>query len=69
MGYVLSDDFKSRYPDCPTEKCSIILSLGKKPSDLLLELCGKIRPWVNSCGIQFRVEYKSFFGTKHNIEV
>ena len=69
IGYILSDEFKSNYPSCPKEKACIILSLAKKPSDLLLELCRRIRTWVNSYEISFRVEYKSVFRGKQTINL
>ena len=69
MGYVLSDDFKNNHPDSLEKKVWIVLSLDKKPSTLLVELCKKIKPWVNSYGINYRVEYKSLFGQKRNLIV
>ena len=69
IGYVLSDEFKSNHPDCLKEKVWIVLSLDKKPSTLLVELCRRISPWVNSYGINYRVEYKSLFGQKQNLNV
>lgn len=64
IGYVLSDEFKSNHPDCLKDKVWIVLSLDEKPSTLLVELCKRICLWVNSHGINFRVEYKSLFGQK-----
>lgn len=69
MGYVLSDDFKNNHPDSLEKKVWIVLSLDKKPGTLLIELCEKIKPWVNSYGINYRVEYKSLFGQKRNLIV
>ena len=69
IGYILSDEFKKNHPDCPKERACIILSLAKKPSDLLIELCRKISTWVNSYGIQYRVEYKSVFRGKQTINL
>ena len=67
IAYVMSDEFKDNYPDCLNEKIRIVLSLDKKPSALLAELCKRIRLWVNSYGINYRVEYKSLFGQKQNL--
>ncbi|MBE6557289.1 MAG: hypothetical protein E7664_06050 [Ruminococcaceae bacterium] len=67
IGYALSEEFKSNHPDCLKEKIWIVLSLDKRPSALLVELCKKINPWVNSYGINYRVEYKSLFGQKRNL--
>ncbi len=67
IGYVFSDEFKSNHPDCLNEKIWIVLSLDKKPSTLLVELCRRICSWVNSYGINYRVEYKSLFGEKRNL--
>ena len=67
IGYVLSDEFKSNHPDCSKGKSWIVLSLDKKPSALLVELCKRIYSWVNSYGINYRVEYKSLFGKKRNL--
>ena len=64
IGYVLSDEFSSNHPSCSKENCCIVLSLDKKPSALLVELCGRIDSWVKSYGISFRVEYKSILGSK-----
>ena len=69
IGYVLSDEFKNNHPDFLKEKVWIVLSLDKKPSTLLVELCRRISPWVNSYGINYRVEYKSLFGQKQNLNV
>ena len=69
IGYVLSDEFKSNHPDCLKEKVWIVLSLDKKPSALLVELCKRISTWVISYGINYRVEYKSLFGQKQNLNV
>lgn len=69
IGYILSDEFKSNYPNCPKEMACIILSLAKKPSDLLLELCRRIRTWVNSYEISFQVEYKSVFRGRRTINL
>lgn len=67
IGYALSEEFESNHPDCVKEKIWIVLSLDKKPSTLLVELCRKISSWVNSCGIHYRVEYKSLFGKKRDV--
>ena len=67
IGYVLSDEFKSIHPHCLKEKTWIVLRLGKKPSALLVELCRRICSWVNSYGINYRVEYKSLFGKERNL--
>ena len=67
IGYVLSDEFKIKYHDCSKEKIWIVLSLEKKPGNLLVELCRKIHPWVKSYGINYRVEYKSLFGQYRNL--
>ena len=67
IGYALSEEFKSKHPDCLKENVWIVLSLAKKPSTLLVELCRRIYPWVNSYGINYRVEYKSLFGEKQNL--
>ena len=67
IGYILSDEFKNNHPNCLKEKIWIVLSLDKKPSTLLVELCRKIYSWVNSYGINYRVEYKSLFGKKRNL--
>lgn len=69
IGYILSDEFKSNHPDCLKEKTWIVLSLDKKPSALLVELCRRICSWVNSYGINYRVEYKSLFGQKQNLNI
>lgn len=69
IGYVLSDEFKRNHPDSLKKQVWIVLSLDKKPSPLLVELCRKIHPWVNSYGINYRVEYKSLFGQKRNLIV
>ena len=67
IGYVLSDELKNNHPDFLKEKVWIVLSLDKKPSTLLVELCKKINPWVKSYGINYRVEYKSLFGQKRSL--
>lgn len=67
IGYILSDEFKSKYPNCLREKVWIVLSLDNKPSILLEELCRRICPWVNSYDIHYRVEYKSLTGEKQNL--
>lgn len=69
IGYVLDDEFISNHPDCSKDKIWIVLSLDKKPSTLLIELCRKISSWVNSCGINYRVEYTSSFGQKRNLNI
>ena len=69
IGYVLSDEFKSTHTDCLKEKVWIVLSLDKKPSTLLVELCRRISSWVNSYGINYRVEYKTLFGQTRNLIV
>ncbi len=69
IGYVLSDEFKSNHPDSLKERVWIVLSLDKKPSTLLVELCRKIHPWVNSYGINYRVEYKSLFGQRRSLNI
>ena len=69
IGYVLSDEFKSTHTDCLKEKVWIVLSLDKKPSTLLVELCRRISSWVNSHGINYRVEYKTLFGQTRNLIV
>lgn len=67
IGYVLSDGFWSNHPDSLKENVWIVLSLDEKPSQLLVELCRRIYSWVNSYGIQYRVEYKSWFGQKRSL--
>ena len=67
IGYILSDEFKSNHPDCLKGEIWIVLSLDKKPSTLLVELCRRISSWVNSYGINYRVEYRSLFGQKRNL--
>ena len=69
MGYVLSDEFKSKHADSLEKKVWIVLSLDKKPSTLLVELCRRISSWVNSYGINYRVEYKTLFGQTRNLIV
>lgn len=69
IGYVLSDEFKSNHPDCLKKKTWIVLSLDKKPSTLLVELCRRICPWVNSYGINYRVEYKTLFRQRRNLNI
>lgn len=64
IGYVLSDEFSRNHPACSKGSSCIVLSLDKKPSALLIELCGRIASWVKSYGIGFRVECKSIFGNK-----
>ena len=67
IGYILSDEFKSNHPDYLKEKVWIVLSLDKKPTTLLAKLCRKIKPWVNSYGINYRVEYKLLFRQKRSL--
>jgi len=67
IGYVLSDEFKSKHSGCSKEKAWIVLDLEGKPSALLVALCRKIKAWVNSYGINYRVEYKSLFGRSKNV--
>ena len=69
IGYVLSDEFKRNHPDSLKKQVWIVLSLDKKPSPLLVELCRKIHPWVNSYGINYRVEYKSLFGQRRSLSI
>ena len=69
IGYVLSDEFKRNHPDSLKKQVWIVLSLDKKTSPLLVELCRKIHPWVNSYGINYRVEYKSLFGQRRSLSI
>ena len=69
IGYALSDEFGRNHPDCSKGKIWIVLSLDKKPSTLLVDLCRKIHPWVNSYGIHYRVEYKTLFGKKRSLMI
>ncbi len=69
IGYVLSEEFKTKHPNCPIDNCCIVLSLDKKPSSLLLELCAKIRSWIKSYGICFRAEYNTLLGKKRSVDL
>ena len=62
IGYALSDEFKSNHPDCLKEKVWVVLNLEEEPSTLLVELCKRISPWVNSYGINYRMEYQTLSG-------
>lgn len=64
MGYALSDEFAESTGGITMDKVWIVLDLDEKPTKVLTLLCERIEDWVNSYGINFRVEYKTMFGKK-----
>lgn len=57
IGYALSNEIKTDFPDYSQDRIVIVLKLEQKPSSLLLALCEKITEWVESYELKFELKY------------
>lgn len=62
LGYVASEEFKRENPDAGPDNTWIILRLDEEPDALILELLGRIDPWIADNGARFRMEVKAYGG-------